>query len=162
MGSDNGLSPVRRQAIIWTSTDILSIRSLRKRFSESSMEIKTGPFKKMRFKLSSAKWRPSCLCLNALTYSIGCTHMYFSRWWWTSLNNSLDSAIRATIAHIAYLIWPGQKAQGVEPHFELRIDTKKNRRQSSFLSHRIQFPDTLPGKFQFSFSWLEVWIVAVY
>ena len=33
-GSDNGLSPGRCQAIIWTSAEILSIESLGKNFSE--------------------------------------------------------------------------------------------------------------------------------
>ena len=32
--SDNGLSPVRRQAIIWTSAGVLVIRSLGTNFSE--------------------------------------------------------------------------------------------------------------------------------
>ena len=43
IGSDNGLSPGRRQAIIWTNAGILL--------------------------LSTAKWRPSCLGLNVLNIS---------------------------------------------------------------------------------------------
>ena len=34
IGSDNGLSPGRRQAIIWTNTGILLIRPLGTNFSE--------------------------------------------------------------------------------------------------------------------------------
>ena len=34
IGSDNGLSPVRRQAITWTNTDSLSIEPLETNFSE--------------------------------------------------------------------------------------------------------------------------------
>ena len=64
--SDNGLSPGRRQAIIWTNDEILLIRPLGKNFSEISIEILTLSFKKMRLKLSSAKWRPFCLGLNVL------------------------------------------------------------------------------------------------
>ena len=66
IGSDNGLSPDRRQAIIWTNAGILSIGPLRINFSEISMEIQTSSFRKMRLNSSSAKWRPSCLGLTVL------------------------------------------------------------------------------------------------
>ena len=70
LGSDNGLSPGRRQAIIWTNAGILLIGSLGTNFSEILIEIKTFSFKKMRLKVSSAKWRPFCLGLNVLTLSL--------------------------------------------------------------------------------------------
>ena len=66
IGSDNGLSPGRRQAIIWTNAGILLIWSLGTNFNEILIEIKTFSFKKMRLKVSSAKWRPFCLGLNEL------------------------------------------------------------------------------------------------
>ena len=66
-GSDNGLSPDRRQAIIWTNAGLLLIRPLGTYFSESLIEILTFSFKKMRLKVSSAKWRPFCLGLNVLS-----------------------------------------------------------------------------------------------
>ena len=66
LGSDNGLSPGRRQAIIWTNAGILLIGPLGTNFSEILIEIKTFSFKKMRLKMSSAKWRPFCLGLNVL------------------------------------------------------------------------------------------------
>ena len=65
--TDNGLSPGRRQAIIWTSAWILLIGPLGTNFSEILIEIVTFSFKKMRLKVSSAKWRPWCLGLNVLT-----------------------------------------------------------------------------------------------
>ena len=58
IGSDNGLSPERRQAIIWTNAGIFFIRPLGTNFSEISIEINTFSFKKMHFKMSSGKWRP--------------------------------------------------------------------------------------------------------
>ena len=64
--SDNGLSPDRRQAIIWTNAGILLIGPFGTTFSEISIEIITFSFKKMRLKVSSAKWRPFCLGLNVL------------------------------------------------------------------------------------------------
>ena len=66
IGSDNGLSPGRRQAIIWINADILSVGPLGINFSEILMEIRTFSFKKMRSKMSSAKWWSSCLGLNVL------------------------------------------------------------------------------------------------
>ena len=62
--SDNGLSPGRRQAIIWTNAGILLIGPLGKNFSEILIEIYTFSFKKIHLKVSSGKWRPSCLGLN--------------------------------------------------------------------------------------------------
>ena len=58
IGSDNGLSPGRRQAIIWTNDGVLLIGPLGANFSEILIEIQTFPFKKMHLKMSSAKWRP--------------------------------------------------------------------------------------------------------
>ena len=66
VGSDNGLSPGRRQTIIWTNDGILLIGPLGADLSEILIEILTFSFKKMRFKLSSAKWRLFCLGLNGL------------------------------------------------------------------------------------------------
>ena len=65
-GSDNGLSPGRRQAIIWTNDGMLLIGPLGTNFSEILIGIQTFSFKKMRLKMSSAKWRPFCLGLNVL------------------------------------------------------------------------------------------------
>ena len=67
ISSDNGLSPGRRQAIIWTNAGILSIEPLGTNFSEILIEIHTFSFKKMHLKMSSGKWRPFCLDLNVLT-----------------------------------------------------------------------------------------------
>ena len=62
IGSDNGLSPSRRQAIIWTNAGILLIRTLETNFSD----IHAFKFKKMHLKMLSAKWDPICLGLNVL------------------------------------------------------------------------------------------------
>ena len=56
--SDNGLSPGRRQAIIWTNAGIWLIGPLEINFSEILIRIQTFSFKKMHLKMSSAKWRP--------------------------------------------------------------------------------------------------------
>ena len=67
IASDNGLSLGRRQAIIWTNAGILLNGPLWTYFNEMLIEILTFSFKKMRLKVSSAKWRPFCLGLNVLS-----------------------------------------------------------------------------------------------
>ena len=66
IGSDNGLSPGRRQAIIWTNAGILLIEPLGTNFSEILIGIQIFSFAKMRLKMSSAKWRLLCPGLNVL------------------------------------------------------------------------------------------------
>ena len=66
VGSDNGLSPGRRQAIIWTNGGIVLIWPLWTNFSEISIDIHTFTFRKIHFKISPGKWRPFCLGLNVL------------------------------------------------------------------------------------------------
>ena len=70
VGSDNGLSPGRRQAIIWTNDGILLIGPLGTNFSEILFGIQTFSFNKMHLKMSSAKWRPFCLGLNVLNIQL--------------------------------------------------------------------------------------------
>ena len=65
IGSDNGLSPGRRQAIIWTNAGVLLIQTLGINFSEILGEIHSFSFSKMHFKMSFAKWPLFCL-LNEL------------------------------------------------------------------------------------------------
>ena len=66
IGSDIGLSPGGRQAIIWTNAGILLIGPFGTNFNETSIDIHTFSFKKIHLKLSSGKWQPFCLGLNVL------------------------------------------------------------------------------------------------
>ena len=63
IGSDNGLSPSWRQAIIWTNAGILSIGT---NFIEIQIAILTFSFQKTCLKVSSAKRRQFCLGLSEL------------------------------------------------------------------------------------------------
>ena len=63
IGSDNGLSSGRRQAIIWTNAGILIIGP----FSEILIEIYIFLFKKIHLKMSSGNWQPFRRGLNVLT-----------------------------------------------------------------------------------------------
>ena len=78
IGSDNGLSPGRRQVIIWTNAGILLIGPLGTNFSEILIEIITFSFQKMRLKVSSAKRQPFCLGLNVLTNLSNLQDMHIS------------------------------------------------------------------------------------
>ena len=64
IGPDNGLSPRRRQAIIWFNAGILLIGTLGTNFVEVLSEFYTFSFNKMHLKMSSGKWRSFCLGLN--------------------------------------------------------------------------------------------------
>ena len=68
INSDNGLSPGRRQAIIWTNAGILLIGPLGINFSEISTKLKAFSFTKMHLSISPAKWKPSCLGHNGLSH----------------------------------------------------------------------------------------------
>ena len=66
IGSDNGLSPDRRQAIIWTNAGILLIGPLETSFSEILIEIHAFAFKKMHlknvvWKMAAMLARPQCV-----------------------------------------------------------------------------------------------------
>ena len=67
IGSDNGLSPGRRQAIIGNNAGILLIGSVGINFSEIPIVIHTFSFRKMHLNMSSAKLRPFCLGLSSNT-----------------------------------------------------------------------------------------------
>ena len=73
IGADNGLSPRRRQAIIWTNAGIMLIGPLGTNFIEIVIGIQIFSLKKMRLKVSFAKWRPFCLGLNELNHNIKIT-----------------------------------------------------------------------------------------
>ena len=81
IGSDNGLSPGRRQAIIWTNDGILLIWPWGTTFSEILIEIHIFSFKKVYLKMSYAKCRPFCLCLNVLTCEVSIQCIYGRRIW---------------------------------------------------------------------------------
>ena len=67
-GSDNGLSPWRRQAIIWTNGAVLLIGPLGTNFSQILIEMSICSFTKMHLEMPSGKWRPFCLGLNVLNH----------------------------------------------------------------------------------------------
>ena len=78
IASDNGLSPDRRQAIIWTNTRLLLIGPLGTNFGEILIGIPIFSLKKIRLKMSSAKCCSFRLGLNVLTSLIPCLYSQLS------------------------------------------------------------------------------------
>ena len=74
IGSDNGLSPGRRQAIIWTNAGILLIQTPGTNFSETLSELHTVSFKKMHLKMSAILFRPQCVKNLRPHKPMGCNH----------------------------------------------------------------------------------------
>ena len=81
IGSDNGLLPGQRQAIIWTNVGILLIIPLGTNFSEILIEIYTYSFKKMHLKISSRKWQPYYLGLHVLMHDFNKPHFTLRNKW---------------------------------------------------------------------------------
>ena len=82
-GSDNGLSPIWRQAIIWTNAGILLIRTLGANFSEIFIGNQAFSFKKIHLKMLSVKWRPFCPGEDELTHWGLVMHVHASMTWIT-------------------------------------------------------------------------------
>ena len=89
---NNGLSPSRHQAFIWTSAGILLLGRLETNSSEMLIAIHSFSFKNIHFKRSSAKWRPFCLGLNVLI--IGRVYPYLSRLFHIHWYNIHDDVIK--------------------------------------------------------------------
>ena len=80
IGSDSGLLPGRRQAIIWTNAGILLIGSSGTDVSEILIKIYTFSFKNMHLKMWSGKWWSSSLGLNVLTKKVVVTQESEMQW----------------------------------------------------------------------------------
>ena len=115
IGSDNGLSPDRHQAIIWTNAGILLIGPLGTNFSEILIEILTFSIKKMRLKVSSVKRRPFCLGLNVLTVLLLtgahgllpiCVPLYSNEHAIFACRLALFGWSKCCWCHGAYIEWP--------------------------------------------------------
>ena len=70
IGSDNGLSPGWRQAIIWANAGLLLIGPWGTNFYEILIDIHTFSLKKIHLKMTSGKWQPFCLGLNVLNKDV--------------------------------------------------------------------------------------------
>ena len=98
IGSDNGLSPDRRQAIIWTNAGLLLIEPVGTNFCETLVEIHTFSFTKMHLKMSFGKRRLFCLGLNVLN-DWGPGNPYMLPWTGSSLLNAMAGQQYPTCTH---------------------------------------------------------------
>ena len=94
IGSDNGLSPKRHQAIIWNKDGILLIGPLGTNFIEIFIEIQTFSLTEICLKMSSAKCCSFRLGLNVLKSDIYYIINY----------NFLEISINVFILHIKWLM----------------------------------------------------------
>ena len=105
IGSDNGLSPGRRQAIIWTNAGILLIQTLGPNFSEILREIYTFSFKKMHLKMSAILSRPQCVNnQNMVRISLERLSMFIEGNWTLEHNlNVITSMVISIVDDSSYL-----------------------------------------------------------
>ena len=146
--SDNGLSPGRRQAIIWTNAGILFIGPCGTNFSEILIGIQTFSFKKRHLKMSSAKWRLFCLGLNVLKLGNVITHPCLTtieiRTWMSKRITTVE--IRAWMCnynYIPYKLWMellihvvNEKLLFLVGWMELLLSCTKPSRQSDAYIHQ--------------------------
>ena len=106
IGSDNGLSPGRHQAIIWTNARILLIGLLGTNFSEMLIEIPTFSFKKMSLKMPAILSQPQFVDNILCHRTVDCLFEFFyliEPWTWSS---GALIWIPAWISnHIHYEVW---------------------------------------------------------
>ena len=84
-GSDNGLSPVRCQAIIWTNGGLLLIGTLATNFNVIWIKLQQFSHKKSNLKISSAEWPPFYLYLKMLMIGRGTLGPDRPNSWWDQM-----------------------------------------------------------------------------
>ena len=106
-GSDNGLSPGRRQANFWTNAGI--------NFSEIVIEIQLFSLRKMRLKLSSAKRQPFCLGHNVLNVR-----------WWRGLDPSSSTIVLTGPQW--WIVTRASHGTGCDYHMSVALQWRHNER----------------------------------
>ena len=118
IGSNNGLSPGRRQAIIWINAGMLLIRPFGTFFSEILIEIHTFSFNKTHLKMSSGKCRsqPQYVKMDSVlhsssTYWAGAHPLYSCSWshsvhgrWSTKTRRCMNAGPRKSPSASAHLV----------------------------------------------------------
>ena len=106
IGSDNGLAPTRRQAIIWTNAGVLLIRTSGTNFTEILRKIRTLSYKNIHVEMSSLKLRPFCPCLNMIFF-------------WGILRVQFRSSVVS--AMLECLLWVPNQSEVLRLHFKSRL-----------------------------------------
>ena len=92
IGSDNGLLPDRRQAIIWSNDGILLTGPWGTNFNEILIKIQKFSYKKMALNMSSGKWQPFLYFYYLL---------FLGNWGGTSIGNGCQG----TVYHVWSIPW---------------------------------------------------------
>ena len=105
IGSFNGLSPERRQAIIWTNAELLLIEPLGTNFSEILIEIQTFSLTKIReiCEMASILSRPQCVKIVRVTGSLSWSVVYVD---YTLSNMLLNISYENRNCTYIYLLLP--------------------------------------------------------
>ena len=98
IGSDNGLSPIRCQAIIWTNAWLFSIWPLGANFSEILIKLQHFSFTIPHLKMFSAKWLPFCPEGDDLL-------VHRNNWPFESASYHSLCEINATVLKILFVQW---------------------------------------------------------
>ena len=155
IGSDNGLLPVRPQAIIWTNAGILLIGPLGTNFSEILIGIQTFSIKKLYLKTSSAKWHLFCLGLNELksecckfTIGMSTAVMYYNK----------PMCWRCGLCSL----WKMISLQSRDCHIWYRIKTKGSEKRVIYINHKhVDWKKnaSLPPSSLYLYRWRRGWCV---
>ena len=119
IGSDNGFSPERLGAIIWTNAGILLYGPLGTNFSEILIEIQTFSLTKIRLEMSSAKCCSFRRGLNVLR------HNWVIKDCWFSHMVGLDTFATGTLAWFSGDLWPDCSAGDINGPRVLYIQYRK-------------------------------------
>ena len=120
IGPDNGLSPGRRQAIIWTNAGILLIGPLGTNFSEILI-IQENAFQNVVWKMAAILSRPQCVMkIKTITVTIDSLHPpppskwattlksiceRKSEWIWTNYVSQMSSSVYRFVLPCVRIIW---------------------------------------------------------
>ena len=144
IGSDNGLSPERHQAIIWTIAGIVLIGPLVTNFSEILIEIQTFSLKKIRFKMSSAKCCSFHLGLNVLNVQAPWNHLHIKMLFYQHYK---DNAVS----------WPSKLYNGNLHYSDVIMGTMASQTTSVTIVYWTVYSGTDQRKHQSSASLAFVW-----
>ena len=127
IGSDNGLSSARHQAITWTNAHILSIGPLGTNFREICIKIKNFLFKEMHLKTLSAKCQPFCpgrdelinakLCHGLLLVSLWCVEYNVISYILSYLFSCMVITLPCMLTHLPLEKWLPFSRQYFQMHF---------------------------------------------
>ena len=99
ISSDNALSPIWHQAIIWTNDDVYSIKPYGTHFNEILFKIQKFSFKEMHLKISSVKQWPFRFSLIVLKFISSLLTLILS--WWQQ--RTMPAVVRGNLCYMGHI-----------------------------------------------------------